>query len=289
MFMARRRIGESYRLIGGDRLVPAELIEAVKERSAVLFVGAGPSISVGLPSWQSLTDHLADELSLDKEKLAKAPVSHYSLAEYYRIVRGSIGPLRSWMDRNWKVSEEQVRHSKMHELIVALDFPILYTTNFDRNIEAAFAAHGRDFIKIANARDIANVREGVPQIIKFHGDFDDDDSLVITETDYFNRLAFDSPLDVKFRADTLGKTVLFIGYSMSDLNIRLLLHNLWRTWVNSGHERDRPRSFVFMSDPHLVQAAVLAEWGITALSIEHKNPDQGLTEFLQRLHEAVSG
>ena len=110
---------------------------------------------------------------------------------------------------------------------------------------------------------------------------------MITETDYFNRLAFDSPLDVKFRADTLGKTVLFIGYSMSDLNIRLLLHNLWRTWLKSGHERDRPKSFVFMSRPHPVQAAILAEWGITVLSTEHDQPDEALTEFLQRLHDAV--
>lgn len=175
----------------------------------------------------------------------------------------------------------------MHELIVSLDFPILYTTNYDRNIETAFEVHGRDYIKIANARDIAKVREGVTQIIKFHGDFDDDDSLVITETDYFDRLAFDSPLDIKFRADTLGKTVLFIGYSMSDLNIRLLLHHLWRTWVSSGHERDRPHSFVFMPQRHLVQAAILAEWGIAVLSTEHKDPDQGLTEFLQRLRDAV--
>src|SRR3954463_15916107 len=91
------------------------------------------------------------------------------------------------------------------------------------------------------------VQEGITQIVKFHGDFDDDGSLVITETDYFNRLAFDAPLDVKFRSDALGKTVLFIGYSMTDLNIRLLLHKLWRTWQVSGYERDRPKSFVFMA------------------------------------------
>jgi SIR2-like domain len=112
-------------------------------------------------------------------------------------------------------------------------------------------SHGRDYVKVANAHDIAKTREGVSQIVKFHGDFDDDDSLVITETDYFNRLAFDSALDIKFRSDALGRTVLFIGYSMTDMNIRLLLHNIWRTWRRSGYQEDRPRSFVFMarSDP----------------------------------------
>ena len=95
--------------------------------------------------------------------------------------------------------------------------------------------------------------------MKFHGDFDDDGSLVITETDYFNRLAFDAPLDVKFRSDALGKTVLFIVYSMNDMNIRLLLHNLWRTWKASGHEKDRPKSFAFMPCGNPMQQAILHE------------------------------
>jgi hypothetical protein len=80
---------------------------------------------------------------------------------------------------------------------------------------------------------------------------------VITETDYFDRLAFDSPLDVKLRSDALGKTVLFVGYSMSDMNIRLLLHRLWLTWHRSSYERDRPPSFVFMAMANPMQEAVL--------------------------------
>src|SRR5690606_22335472 len=116
----------------------------------------------------------------------------------------------------------------------------------DRNLEAAHDIHAKRYAKIANARDIAQAPPNVTQIVKFHGDFDDDASLVLTETDYFDRLAFDAPLDVKFRSDAMGKTVLFIGYSLSDLNIRLLLHRLWQTWHRSGYEKDRPRSYVFM-------------------------------------------
>ena len=94
------------------------------------------------------------------------------------------------MDRNWKVSEDRVRASKIHELIVRLDFPIIYTTNYDRNIEAAFEARGRNYVKVANARNMAKIREGVTQIVKFHGDFDDDESLVITETGLFQQACF---------------------------------------------------------------------------------------------------
>lgn len=65
------------------------------------------------------------------------------LAEYYRLKQGSLGPLRSWMDRNWKASRERVEASRLHRLIVELDLPIIYTTNYDRNLEVAFEIHQR--------------------------------------------------------------------------------------------------------------------------------------------------
>jgi hypothetical protein len=171
---------------------------------------------------------------------------------------------------------------------VSMDFPIIYTTNYDRNLEAAFEIHQRPFVKVANARDVAKAREGVAQIVKFHGDFDDDQSLVIAETDYFDRLSFDSPLDIKFRADAMGRTILFIGYSMSDMNIRLLLHSLWKTWRQSGYESNRPKSFVFMTRSDPVQQAVLGQWGITTLIEESDDPEQALTRFLSKLKDAVA-
>mgnify|MGYP001342048233 CR=1 FL=1 len=266
-----------------------DLVESIRERRTILFVGAGVSMSIGLPSWQSFIERMVSELELEPELVGGPDSTYQILAEYYRLKHGSIGPLRSWMDRNWAVPRERVAKSRLHELIVTLDFPIIYTTNYDRNLETAFEIHGKPFVKVANARDLTKATDDVTQIIKYHGDFDDDASLVLAETDYFERLSFDSPLDVKFRADALGRTILFIGYSMSDMNIRLLLHRLWQTWRQSGYEKDRPRSFVFMPKPNEIQEAVLGRWGITVLAGDQADPGEALCTFLSGLQASVEG
>lgn len=264
-----------------------DLVRAVRERHAILFAGAGVSMTVGLPSWSTLIEHVADELRLDTSSFKNGDLNYLALAEYYRIKQGSIGPLRSWMDRNWSIAEETLKDSKVHELICKLDFSIIYTTNFDRNLETSFDLQGKEYVKIVNAKDIARIREDVPQIVKYHGDFDDDSSIVIAETDYLDRLSFESPLDIKFRSDALGKTILFIGYSMTDLNIRFLMHRLWKTWHGSGYERDRPPSYVFMLRSNPVEQAVLEQWGLRVLTETECPPEQALEVFLSKLYKAV--
>ena len=263
-----------------------DLACAVRDGQAILFAGAGVSMVVGLPSWQELIDHMMAELGLEADHGGEP--GHPILAEYYRLRHGSIGPLRSWMDREWSVSEERVHDSRIHRIVVALGFPLIYTTNYDRNLEVAFRAEGRPYVKIANARDLTLADTHLTQIVKFHGDFDDDASLVLTESDYFARLRFDSPLDVKFRADAMSRTILFIGYSMQDLNIRLLLYRIWETWQQSGYERNRPRNYVFLPRAGPAQRAVLQSWGITVLTSEIQDPEQALTDFLERLSERVA-
>ena len=243
-------------------------------------------MSVGLPSWADLIEHMRRELGLPT---TAGNASYQTLAEYYRLKHGSIGPLRSWMDRTWSVTPEQVRDSRIHELIVELDFPIIYTTNYDNNLELAYDIYGKSFSKISNTSDLVHKDTGLTQIIKFHGDFSDDDSLVIAETDYFKRLEFESPLDIKFKADAFGRTILFLGYSMSDLNIRLTLFRLWQTWRDSGRERDRPVSYVFSPQADPVQDTVLENWGISVLHQPAEHPAMSMLTFLESLRAEVVG
>jgi hypothetical protein len=258
------------------------LIEAIRARQAILFVGAGVSRNLGLPSWGELIKEMAVQLEYDPMVFERHG-DYLELAEYYQIKKTSIGQLRSWMDRTWHAEEERVDSSKIHQAIVDLGCPMIYTTNYDRWIEIAFRRRNKPLVKIANVGDFTKIRDGIPQLIKFHGDFADDSSLVLTEASYFERLAFESPLDIKLRSDSIGRTILFVGYSLSDVNIRYLLYKLYCLWAKSAFAAARPKSYMFLSRPNPVQQAILEQRGIVPIVSESDDAKAGLGDFLEQL------
>jgi hypothetical protein len=262
------------------------LVEAVRAHQAIFFVGAGVSKGLGLPLWSELIGEMGRQLGYD-EAVFSLHGSYPELAEYYKLMRSTIGPLRSWMDRTWHEDEDRIEDSKTHRLLAEMAPYAIYTTNYDRWLEIAFRRFGKKYVKVANVGDFANIVDGVTQIVKFHGDFDDDASLVLTETDYFERLALDTPLDIKLRADAMGKTLFFIGYSLEDINIRLMLYRLHRIWERSDFATVRPKSYVFLSRPNPVQEAILERRGLAAIVSGEDDPKAGLEKLLDRIaHEA---
>lgn len=263
------------------------LARQIRDRKVVLFAGAGLSMPLGLPSWGELMAHMARELGYDPDVLVRPGADYLQIAEYYKLQKNSIGQLRSWMDRHWSVSDEKLLDSRAHNQIVDLDFPLIYTTNYDRHIERIFELRKKPFSKVTSVLDVANAAADLPHIVKFHGDFDDDDSLVLTESDYFERLEFESPLDVKFRADVLGRSILFVGYSLADLNLRLLLFRLQRTWANTRFAARRPNSYIVLLRPDPVQECVLESRGIRTIVPESSDAASALPTFFDQLLEAV--
>jgi hypothetical protein len=75
---------------------------------------------------------------------------------------------------------------------------------------------------------------------------------------------------------------------MSDIHIRLLLHHLWRTWQRSGYIGDRPKSYIFMTHRDRLQARVLEQWGVIALTSRDATAEQATTHFLQMLNDKVA-
>jgi hypothetical protein len=273
--------------MAGTRSAPGtleQLRDAYRRAQLVLFVGAGLSQALGTPAWRDLVEHMSGELGV-RAGDARDQLTYLTLAEYFRLQRGGITPLCEWMDRHWHDDGFSVKDSRAHELIVHGSFPLIYTTNYDRWLEAAFEHHGKAYSKIVRVADLARIRHDVSQIVKFHGDFEDEASIVLDESSYSRRLDFESPLDIKLRADVLGRSVLFIGYSLSDINIRYLFYRLSRLWQAEGPACSQPRSFFFSPLQQPVQQAVLAQWGIDTIAVERPQPTQALVEFL----ESVTG
>jgi hypothetical protein len=260
----------------------AELSEAYKGGKLMLFAGAGVSANLGLPTWKALIDHIAEELEYDPAVFATYGDA-LALAEFYTRKKGSIGALRSWMDREWHRSDIDVSTSEVHRLIATGNFHRIYTTNYDRWLEYAHDTFKVAYSKVAKVSDLVSASEAGRQIIKLHGDFEDDESIVLSETSFFERLNFDSPLDIKLRNDVLSNSVLFIGYSLSDINIRLLFYRLSKMWDDSVLPAARPKSYVFTSRPNPVAQEVLSSWGIELVVSDEDNPKDALTAFLQEL------
>src|SRR5437660_5999560 len=134
-----------------------ELMNTMAEQRVILFAGAGLSALLKLPTWDQLMAHLADELGFAPEIFRQCG-DNMVLAEYYSLTKGSIGPLRGWMDREWHKNPERINESLAHELVTKLKFPIIYTTNYDRWIEIAFQSAGVPFTKVSNVGDLQRVK-----------------------------------------------------------------------------------------------------------------------------------
>jgi len=258
-----------------------QLLNSFRQGNVILFVGAGVSMNLGLPSWGALIDKMAEELGYDPE-IYKSFGDFYALAEYYRLKKGNIGSLRSWMDRTWHSTDIDVSKSKIHEYIAKASFPIIYTTNYDRWIELALQHYNKPCTKISSVADLTNIKNNSTQIVKFHGDFDNDNSIVLDETSYFERLDFETPLDIKLRSDVLGKSVLFIGYGLADVNLRFLFYKLSKLWKKNSLGLAQPKSYIFSPRPNPVQEAILDQWGIDMISSESDDPGKALEEFLKK-------
>lgn len=263
--------------------IDTQLVDDIRAKKVILFAGAGVSMGLGLPSWDELIRHMAVDLDLDPAAF-ETMGNFLELAEYYRLMKGSIGPLRSWMDTHFHNPNIDIKSSTLHKLIFDLDFPMIYTTNYDRWLERSYEAFGRQYDKIVNVFDFMQTHPGRPQIVKCHGDFDDDGTIVLTESSYFRRLSLDTPLDMKLRCDAMGKSLLFVGYSLSDIDIRYLLYKLQRLWAGTAMgEHVHLNSYIFLARANPVQKRVLKARGIETIEGGGGDPGKELVRFMRQL------
>jgi SIR2-like domain len=97
------------------------------------------------------------------------------------------------------------------------------TTNFDRFLQQLFPEH---VTYIGQDELLFNQSYGVGEIYKIHGCISDPTSLVLTEADYTSYISRNAYLSAKLMTIFLEHPIVFIGYSITDSNIRLIFEDI---------------------------------------------------------------
>ncbi len=189
---------------------------------------------------------------------------------------------------------------------------LFVTTNYDDLLERAFQEADEPYelvTYIAEGRDrgcfrhfsvegeptvirVPNEYSGLPLedhpvIIKLHGAVDRHhqlDSYVITEDhyiDYLTRADVGSLFPVKLAAKLRASHFLFLGYSLRDWNLRVMLYRMW------GEQQGRNfKSWAVQADPSPIDQAAWDERGIDILPLK---VEDFVTAMEQRLFGQPAG
>jgi SIR2-like domain len=251
--------------------IPDRLAELTAERRVIPFIGAGFSAVHGLPGWAGMLNQLTTDLDCDltPQEISEACNGDpLQIAEYLFLLAGKqIGPLRHSLSGALRTDESPLS-SGAHIELVNLNAPQVYTTNFDELIERAYRSLDRKVDVIALPRDVARTHgEGATEVVKYHGDLRHEHTLVLTESQYYTRLDFESPMDLKFRSDLLGRAVLFMGYSFRDINIRVIWFKLMQM-MKDVPPADRMTSYIVRFEPNPVLESLYEDVGLKTIVID---------------------
>ncbi|WP_185749005.1 SIR2 family NAD-dependent protein deacylase [Humibacillus xanthopallidus] len=172
-------------------------------------------------------------------------------------------------------------------------YPLIITTNYDDALEKAFLAAGEEFDLLtyiaggAHAGKFRHTRpngdselilgpnaypefkcDERPTIAKIHGAVarvdGEEDSFVITENHYIEYLSHTDiakliPVNILTR---MRKShFLFLGYSLKDWNLRVILHRLW------GAEGAGYNSWAIQSQPERIEEKAWAKRGVELMDM----------------------
>lgn len=274
---------------------PADLRDLYSSGSLIPFVGAGISMSVTWtreasvrrgPSWAELVDEAARRLGFQHPDLARVRGTDLQILEYYKIKEhGSFYGLTNWLVTEMHPPDKELIKSAIHKELAQLDkCNLFYTTNYDDFLERAFELHGRPHRRIAIEAHMATpVPPGACDIVKFHGDLENPDRMVLTESDYERRLALDTEIDYRFRADLFGRAVLFIGYSFRDWNVSYLFRLINDKFKGLPSSSSGRRAYITVADPSDFEIRLFRERNMEVLPISGRNQTSDVAELLSDL------
>lgn len=181
--------------------------EILKKRLAV-FIGAGCSMDVGLPSWKQLLENLIAKYGIQTKE--------NNLLRLASRIERSIGRSNLVDEISDTCRVPQKPEGSTHKLLTELDVNLYITTNYDHLLEEAFRQKGIQPHVVHKDQDLPVLNPTAKTIVKLHGDIDSPSSLVCTERDYRQYKTNNRGFVEWLKAKDTELTILFIGTSFDD-------------------------------------------------------------------------
>jgi hypothetical protein len=223
-----------------------EIAAAVRAESLVLFMGAGVSVNAGIPAWGELLHSIAKQANFAEQELEA--MAKHDFRDQAALLERQIGadPLRSAVRQRMTATG----YSLTHALLASLNVREAVTTNYDSLYERAVGNRDGGVTVLPADR----VEPGRPWLLKLHGSTDDGD-IVLTRDDYRAVNERRGALLGLLQAMLLTRTMLFVGYSLSDEDFHAVMSDVRRVigdrHVGTALSLAEDRLFEELWDPHL--------------------------------------
>lgn len=212
--------------------------EKAEQGKLVIFVGAGVSCNVdGMPSWNTLIQNMAKAINYSRcsscrHKAEKCESTcflkdDFSTDEFLKIPQYVFNKNQELYDRVLAESISAVTaDAPLSSAILDINPAHIITTNYDQLLESSKNIFCEQYQVIVHDKDLLNADKG-KYIIKMHGDISEPSSIVLKEQDYLDYSQKHVLIELFIKSLLTDHIVLFLGYSLNDYNIKLIL-----SWLN---------------------------------------------------------
>jgi len=115
----------------------------------------------------------------------------------------------------------------LFDALLTLDPKTVFTTNYDKLFEQA-SKGGFRLHPVRSETISDDLRLGEPVFVRLHGSTDAMNDLVLTRTDFAGVTKAGKDVFNALKALSLTSTILFVGYSLDDPDIQLILQEVGR-------------------------------------------------------------
>lgn len=208
------------------------LARQIEPQKTALILGAGASIPSGAPTGNELRDQLGQEFSIDGYQsfgLADLSTIIEAKRERYQLVRAIRKRIQNLQPTGGLMS------------LPLFEWASIFTTNYDDLVEKAFKKHNRPLKVYSSNHDFHGAGiTGEQELFKFHGTIEKDvcegqnSRLIVTSTDYDQVNVYREALYSRLRDILFSKSVLIVGQSLVDPDLRSLVDEAQRIKSTSG-------------------------------------------------------